>query len=189
MDGSEVLAGIGERLNKESRAVKNWRNLAYRLKIPHEVYGAFDTSKAKAKSSTKEMFKWLAQQRPNLTVDDLLAALKKIDRFDVVDLVREETNFGEFQIKEARLISSLLSKIGQNYVQMAPACLHLHVPAFKNVSLTYVTSYMMRPFMTSMPRRPCMLESNRPSHHTENITTYYSQMLFRFYSRGQYYQH
>lgn len=95
VDGSEVLAGIGERLNKESRAVKNWRNLAYRLKIPHEVYGAFDTSKAKAKSSTKEMFKWLAKQRPNLTVDDLLAALKKIDRFDVVDLVREETNFAK----------------------------------------------------------------------------------------------
>ena len=120
MDGSEVLAGIGERLNKESRAVKNWRNLAYRLKIPHEVYGAFDTSKAKAKSSTKEMFKWLAQQRPNLTVDDLLAALKKIDRFDVVDLVREETNFGEFKIKEARLISSFCPKLAKIMFKWLP---------------------------------------------------------------------
>lgn len=101
VDGSELLAAIAERLNKESRAVKNWRNLAYRLKIPHEVYSAFDTSKAKVKSSTKEMFKWLAQQHPNLTVDDLLAALKKIDRFDVIQLVKEETNFGEFKIKEA----------------------------------------------------------------------------------------
>ena len=153
VDGSELLAGIGERLNKESRAVKNWRNLAYRLKIPHEVYSAFDTSKAKEKSSTKEMFKWLAQQNPNLTVDDLLAALKKIDRFDVVDFLKEETNFGKFKIKEARLISCLLSKIGQNYIQMAPAFLHLHSPTFRKVCLTYVASYMIRPFMTSVPKQ------------------------------------
>lgn len=102
VDGSDLLAEIGKHLNIESRNVKNWRNLANKLEIPPEVYGAFDTSEAEVKSSTKEMFKWLAQENLNLNVDDLLAALKKIGRFDLVDLVREETNnyFGEFKMKK-----------------------------------------------------------------------------------------
>lgn len=102
MDGSDLLADIGKHLNIESRTVKNWCSLANKLKIPPEVYCAFDTSEAEVKSSTKEMFKWLAQQSPDLSVDDLLAALKKIGRFDSVDLVREGTQsyFGEFKMKD-----------------------------------------------------------------------------------------
>lgn len=98
MGGSDLLADIGKYLDTESRSVKNWRNLANKLEIPHDVYGAFDTSEAKVKSSTKEMFKWLAQQSPNLSVDTLLAALKKIERSDLVHLVIKETGFGEFKI-------------------------------------------------------------------------------------------
>ena len=96
VDGSELFTEIGERLNKDIRAVKNWRNLAYRLKIPLEVYDAFDTSKAAAKSPTKMLFEWLTQSKPYLNVDDLLTGLKQIDRFDVVDLVTKETTLGEF---------------------------------------------------------------------------------------------
>lgn len=95
VDGSEILADIGERLNKEIRAVKNWRHLAFRLKIPPEVYGAFDTSKATAKSPTKMMFEWLARWKPDLSTDDLVMGLKEIDRFDVVDLVTKETSFAK----------------------------------------------------------------------------------------------
>ena len=98
MSGSDLLADIGKYLDTKSRTVKNWRNLANKLEIPPDVYGAFDTSEAKVKSSTKEMFKWLAQQSPNLSVDDLLAALEKIERSDLVHLVRKETNFGGFKI-------------------------------------------------------------------------------------------
>ena len=102
MDGSDLLADISRQLNIESRTVKNWCSLANKLEIPPKVYCTFDTSEAKVKSSTKEMFKWLAQERINLSVDDLLAALKKIGRFDSVDLVREETQsyFGEFKMKD-----------------------------------------------------------------------------------------
>ena len=99
MDGSEILADIGERLNKEIRAVKNWRHLAFRLKIPPEVYGAFDTSKATAKSPTKMMFEWLARWKPDLSTDDLVMGLKEIDRFDVVDLVTKETSIGKFMVR------------------------------------------------------------------------------------------
>ena len=96
VDGSELLTEIGERLNKEMRAVKNWRNLAYRLNIPPETYGAFDTSKEKAKSPTKMMFQWLAKWKPDLNIGDLLKGIKVIDRYDVVEIVTEEAEAGEF---------------------------------------------------------------------------------------------
>lgn len=96
VDGSELLADIGERLNKEIRAVKNWRNLAYRLKIPPEIYSAFDTSKEMAKSPTKMMFQWLAKWKPDLNISDLLKSIKAIDRFDVVEIVTKEAEAGEF---------------------------------------------------------------------------------------------
>ena len=95
-DGSELLSEIGERLNKEIRAVKNWRNLAYRLKIPPETYSSFDTSKEKAKSPTKMMFQWLAKWKPDLNIGDLRKSIKAIDRFDVVEIVTKEAEAGEF---------------------------------------------------------------------------------------------
>ena len=108
VDGSEVLADIGERLNKEMRAVKNWRNLAYRLEIPHEEYDAFDTSKVSAKSPTKMLFEWLQRCKPNLTVKDLLTGLKQIDRYDVVDLVRQEVATGKSHHFSFRLADYIL---------------------------------------------------------------------------------
>ena len=108
VDGSELLADIGERLNKEMRAVKNWRNLAYRLEIPHEEYDAFDTSKVSAKSPTKMLFEWLQRWKPNLTVKDLLTGLKQIDRYDVVDLVRLEVATGKSHHFSFGLADSIL---------------------------------------------------------------------------------
>ena len=96
IDESPLLTEIGDRLNKDIRAIKNWRNLAYRLKIPPETYKAFDSSKAEAKSPTKMMFAWLARWKPNLSVSDLLEGIKKIDRYDVVELVTKEAEIGEF---------------------------------------------------------------------------------------------
>lgn len=96
VDGSELLSEIGERLNKEIRAVKNWRNLAYRLEIPPETYSSFDTSKEKAKSPTKMMFQWLARWKPDLNIGDLLKSIKAIDRFDVAEIVTKEAEAGEF---------------------------------------------------------------------------------------------
>ena len=95
IDESPLLTEIGDRLNKDIRAIKNWRNLAYRLKIPPETYKAFDSSKAEAKSPTKMMFAWLARWKPNLSVGDLLEGIKKIDRYDVVELVTKEAEIGE----------------------------------------------------------------------------------------------
>lgn len=90
---------------------------------------------------------------------------------DVVKLVREETNYCEFKMKEAWLISCLLPKTGQNYIQMAPSCLRLYVPPFRKVFWIYVASYIIRRFMTPVPSMPRMLETNGICHSTENITS------------------
>lgn len=103
VDGSELLADIGERLNKEIRAVKNWRNLAYRLKIPPETYNAFDTSKGMAKSPTKMMFEWLARWKPDLNIGNLLKGIKEIDRFDVVEIVTKEAEVGKLSSRTLKL--------------------------------------------------------------------------------------
>ena len=92
---SELLDEISDRLNKEMRAIKNWRNLAFRLNIPYEVYAAFDSSKSTAKSATKLLFDWLAIGKPLLTVERLLEGLKTIQRFDVVELVTMELEHGK----------------------------------------------------------------------------------------------
>ena len=96
VEGSELLSDIGEHLNKEISSVKNWRNLAYRLKIPPETYSSFDTSKEKAKSPTKMMFQWLAECKPDLNIGDLLKGIKEIGRFDLVGIVSKEAEAGEF---------------------------------------------------------------------------------------------
>ena len=91
---SELLDEIGQKLNKEIRALKGWRNLAYRLGIPTDVYAEFDLAKKKAKSATRMLFEWLMRRRSDLSIDDLLKALKEIDRNDVIELVKEETALG-----------------------------------------------------------------------------------------------
>lgn len=94
---SKLLEDIGKRLNKNIRSVKNWRNLANRLKIPRDVYDAFETSKEveQGPSPTEMLFKWLEMGMPELNVKDLLNGLRVIDRYDVVQLVIEELALGK----------------------------------------------------------------------------------------------
>ena len=94
---SDLLEDIGKRLNKNTPGLKNWRRLAYRLKIPLDVYNAFDTSKEvkQGPSPTKMLFKWLEKAKQKLTVKDLLNGLRKINRYDVVQLVIEEVALGK----------------------------------------------------------------------------------------------
>ena len=96
---SQLLEDIGKRLNKNTPGVKNWRHLAYRLKIPLAVYDAFDTSKQvkQGPSPTKMLFQWLEKAKLKLTVKDLLNGLREINRYDVVQLVIEEVAVGKMK--------------------------------------------------------------------------------------------
>lgn len=67
------------------------------MKIPPDVYDAFDTFKEveKGPSPTAMLFKWLEMGKPKLNVKDLLNGLRKINRYDVVQLVIEELALGK----------------------------------------------------------------------------------------------
>lgn len=95
VEGSELLAEIGEHLNHEVRVRKNWRDLAYKLGISPEDSKTFDTSTETSKSPTRMMFEWLQSSKPKLTVRDLVNGLENIDRYDVVDVVRKDVAIGE----------------------------------------------------------------------------------------------
>ena len=84
---SAAMTGICLCLNNPNRVLKNWRHLAYAFKVPREIYKDFNPEKPL--SPTKLLFEWIVANRRDLTVGQLCAALKSIDRNDVVRDLRK----------------------------------------------------------------------------------------------------
>ena len=84
---SNVMTSICVCLNNRNRALKNWRHLACAFDVPREIYKDFNPEKPL--SPTSELFKWIFANKRDLTVGELCAALKRIDRNDVVRDLRE----------------------------------------------------------------------------------------------------
>ena len=84
---SDVMRGICVELNNPNTTLKNWRHLAYAFKIPREIYKDFNPEKPL--SPTNLLFEWIFANRRDLTVGQLCAALKSIDRNDVVRKLRK----------------------------------------------------------------------------------------------------
>ena len=78
----DVMTSICVCLNNPNRVLKNWRHLANAFKVPREIYKDFNPEKPM--SATSELFKWMSANRRGLTVGQLCAALKSIERNDVV---------------------------------------------------------------------------------------------------------
>lgn len=75
-------------LNKKSPGVRNWRNLAYKLGVPSKVYQEFDPDADRPRPRpTKMMLEWLRSERPDMTVEELRTAVKKIDRADALEIL------------------------------------------------------------------------------------------------------
>lgn len=84
---SDVMRGICVYLNNPNRVLKNWRHLANAFNVPREIYKDFNPEKPL--SPTKVLFDWIFANRKDLTVGQLCAALKSIDRNDVVRDLRK----------------------------------------------------------------------------------------------------
>ena len=86
--GSDLLDKVCQELDKDVKALKGWKNLAHKLGILSADSKGFDQSKEK-KRPTELLFQSLANTKPDLTIDELLEALKTIGRDDVVKLFKE----------------------------------------------------------------------------------------------------
>ena len=84
---SAVMTSICVCLNNPNTALKNWKHLASAFKVPREIYKDFN--REKPKRPTIVLFEWIFANRTDLTVGQLCAALKSIERNDVVRDLRE----------------------------------------------------------------------------------------------------
>ena len=85
--GSELLKIVADKLDTESGPWENnWRQLAYHLNIPPDVYQGFET-KEPLKSPTKEVMRWLVVDSPDKTLTDIVKALENIQRNDAIQII------------------------------------------------------------------------------------------------------
>ena len=87
--GSELLQMVANKLDTEKGSwVKNWLQLAYYLQIPSQVYKGFETREQR-KSPTMDVFRWLVVHFPDITLIDIVKALDKIQRNDVIQIIMQ----------------------------------------------------------------------------------------------------
>ena len=84
--GSELLQITADKLNRELPAIENWRNLAFKLKIPAEEISGESTWQ-KGRSPTKKVMEWVAARFPDTTLKDVVKALDKIQRNDAIQII------------------------------------------------------------------------------------------------------
>ena len=109
---SEILQVLEEKLNFDDVPwAKNWRQLAYNLKIPREFYEEFDGTSRQRKSPTREMMKCLVGQDPGINLTDIVEALGEIKRNDAIQIITQHVpdTVGEFKRIVAKFTSMFAS--------------------------------------------------------------------------------
>lgn len=86
---SELLRKISNDLNRKVHGVGDWKTVASKLKIPHEVYSQF-VSRAEKRSPTTEVLERVVSERPRIAILEIVQALAKIDRNDVIEVIKEQ---------------------------------------------------------------------------------------------------
>ena len=110
--GSELLQMVANKLDTEKVPwEKNWRQLAYHLKIPSHVYQGFETREQR-KSPTMEVIRWLVVHSSDTTLIDIVNALEKIQRNDVIQIITQHfpDTDSEYLIEHLCILFSFKSK-------------------------------------------------------------------------------
>ena len=76
------LGVLCQRLDRAPVGIKNWENLAQVLGVPHEMSRKFEFYAHT--SPTEDLFEYLENKQPDLTVHQLKTKLKAIHRNDLV---------------------------------------------------------------------------------------------------------
>ena len=86
---SDILDEMEKQLNRNIPDVGNWRVLARRFNIPHEIYDDFEPRESGQRSPTKLMLEWLARAREGITIRDVINGLEKIERNDAIEILTD----------------------------------------------------------------------------------------------------
>ena len=98
--GSELLERLVLELNREENPeVKNWKHLAWKMKIPADVRRSFADVKLIRKSPTKEVLEWVAAHSTEKALNDVAKALDEIQRNDAVQIISEYFPVGKYSLK------------------------------------------------------------------------------------------
>ena len=89
MPESELLRKISSDLNREVRRTGDWKTVASQLEIKYDRYIQFENRREK-RSPTKEVLEMVVAQRPRITISEIVQHLKKIDRHEVIEVIKEE---------------------------------------------------------------------------------------------------
>lgn len=85
---SELLRKICNDLNREVIGTGGWKKVAANLGIPYDVYREFEKPREK-QSPTEEVLKSVTTDQPHITILQIVQALGKIERNDVVQAIGE----------------------------------------------------------------------------------------------------
>ena len=88
-DNTLLLDKLSKYLDRESRAIKCWKHLAYIVGVPTEETRKFDVFTER--SPTEDLFNYLLTWNPDLTVGDLKEVLKAAYRNDVIESLEKGT--------------------------------------------------------------------------------------------------
>ena len=86
---SDLFRKISSDLNRKVYGTGDWKTVAYNLGIPHGDYFQFGNCKEK-KSPTREVFDKVVTDRPDIAILEIIKALENIDRYDVIEVIKEE---------------------------------------------------------------------------------------------------
>lgn len=87
---SDLLRKISNGLNRKVVGTGDWRNLAYKLDVPREVYKEFESPQGQEKPSpTIEILNWVVGEKPGITIAIVVEVLESIQRMDVIEEIKK----------------------------------------------------------------------------------------------------
>ena len=86
---SDLLRKISSDLSRQGYEPRGLKEVAERLGLPREDYVWF-VNRGERRSPTRVIFNKVVTDRPVIAILEIIKALENIDRYDVIEVIKEE---------------------------------------------------------------------------------------------------
>lgn len=86
-NNQELLEELATKLDKDSRVLKNWRNLGLKLEVKKEILQ--EIGNGNSPNAVEALFEYIYSTMPGLTVEEFREKMETIKRADVKDLLTD----------------------------------------------------------------------------------------------------